>query len=95
MYNVDDTLTESERYNTRIWCHYIEWDINICLDNLNEVNNNFTWIKYFTQGCHNMAKAGIINISNSKMVQKRNALFRVEENVLFWEIIGGTYHISL
>ena len=42
-----------------------------------------------------MAKAGIINISNSKMVQKRNALFRVEENVLFWEIIGGTYHISL
>ena len=60
MHNVDDVLTESERYNARIQCHYIAWDLKIRLENLNEVNNGFTWMKCFTQGCHNMSKAGIL-----------------------------------
>ena len=83
MYNVDDTLTESERYNTRIWCHYIEWDINICLDNLNEVNNDSTWMKCFTQGYHKMAKSVIFKIANAKTVQKLHAFFIVEGKIIF------------
>ena len=60
MHNFEDTLTEAERYNARVWYHYIAWDFHIRLDNLNEVNNGFTWMKCFTQGCHNMAKACIL-----------------------------------
>ena len=60
MHNVDDTLTEAASYNAWIWCHYIAWDLKIRLENLNEVNNGFTWMKCFTQGCHNMSKAGIL-----------------------------------
>ena len=59
MHNVDDTITEAARHNERIRCHYIAWDIKIRLDNLNEVNNGFTWVKYFAQRFHKMAKAGI------------------------------------
>ena len=57
------------RYNSRIKFHYIAWDIKINLENLNEVNNGFTWMKCFTQGFHKMAK---------DIVQKWHALFRVE-----------------
>ena len=42
MYNIDDELTEMERYNERIWCHYIEWALKICLENLIKVKNDFT-----------------------------------------------------
>ena len=70
MHNVDYVLTEVARYNARIRCHYISWDLKIRLDNLNEVNNGFTWMKFFTQGCHKMAKAVIIKIIDGKMVQK-------------------------
>ena len=42
MHNVDDTLTKSERYNARIWYHYISWDIKVRLDHLNWLNNGFT-----------------------------------------------------
>ena len=59
MHNVDDTLTEAARYNARIQCHYISWDLKILLDNLDEVNNGFTWMKFFKQGLHKMAKSGI------------------------------------
>ena len=60
MRNVEDTLTKAARYNAIIWCHYIAWDLKICLDNFNGVNNGFTWMKIFTHICHKMAKAGII-----------------------------------
>ena len=80
MHNADDTLTGAVRYNARMWCHYIAWAFNICLENLNEVKNSFTWMKCFTQGCHNVAKASIFKISHGKTVQKWHALFRVEEN---------------
>ena len=52
MNNVDDMLTGAVRYNARIWCHYIAGDIKIRLDNLDEINNGFTWMKCFTQGFH-------------------------------------------
>ena len=48
MHNDDDTLTESARYNARIWYHYIAWALKIRLVKLNEVNNCFTWMKIFT-----------------------------------------------
>ena len=83
MHNVDDTLTEAARYNARIRCPYIAWYIKIRLENLNEVNNCFTWMKCFTQGCHKMVRAGIFKISNGKTVGKWNALFRVEGEILF------------
>ena len=83
IHNVEDTLTETKMYNTRIWCHYIAWDIRIRLDNLNEVNNGFTSMRCFTQECHNMSKAGIFKISNFMTVQKFHALFIVEDNFLF------------
>ena len=79
MHHVDDKFTDSERYNARIWGHYIAWALKICGDNLNEVKNGFTWMKCFTQGCHKMAKAGILKIINGKTVQKCHALFRVEK----------------
>ena len=56
MHNVDNKMTDSVRYNAGIWCHYIAWDIKNRLYNLNKVNNNFAWMKCFTQGCHNMEK---------------------------------------
>ena len=68
MHNVDNNLTESERHNVRIWCHYIVRDLKIRLENLNEVKNGFTWIKCFTQGCHNMSKVVIFKIINGKTV---------------------------
>ena len=70
MCGVDNMLNEVERYNARIWRHYIAWYIKICLGDLNEVKNGITWLKYFNQGCHNMAKGGIFKISNRKIVPK-------------------------
>ena len=70
MHNVDKTLTKSDRYNARISCHYIAWALKIHLEILNEVNNGFTWMKCFTQGFHNISKAGIFKISNGNTVQK-------------------------
>ena len=81
--NVDDTLTDAGRYNARIQFHYIAWDLKIRLDNFNEVKNGFTWMICFTQVCHNMAKAGIFKISNGKTVKKLNALFIIEEKLIF------------
>ena len=78
MHNVDYTLTEAERYNARIWRHYISWMLKIRQKNLNEGNNGFTWMGIFIQRCHKMAKAGIFKTINSKTVQKWHALFRVE-----------------
>ena len=69
MHNFDNTLTEAEIYNASIWCHYIAWALKIHLDNLNEVNNVCTWLEFFTQVCHNMAKCGILKISNVNTVQ--------------------------
>ena len=60
MQNIENALTEAERYNARIWCHYTEWDLKMCLRNLNEVNNGFTWMENFTHVCRNMSKAGIL-----------------------------------
>ena len=34
---VDNTLTEAERYNASIRCHYISQDLKIRLENLNYV----------------------------------------------------------
>ena len=56
MHIIYNTLIEAERYNKRIWCHSIPWDLKIRLDNLIDVNNGFTWMKCFTQGCHKMTK---------------------------------------
>ena len=78
--SVGNTLIEAARNNESIICHYIAQDLRICLDNLNEVNNGFTWMKGFTQGLHKMAKPGIFKTSNGKTVRKWNALFRVEEH---------------
>ena len=78
MNNVDNTITEADRYNARIWFHYIAWNLNTLLDNLNEVNNVFTWMQHFTQGFHKMAKAGIFKISNDKTVRKWHVLFKVK-----------------
>ena len=35
MHNFDNTLTETERYNARIWFRYIAWALKIGLKNLN------------------------------------------------------------
>ena len=51
IHNVDNTLTKSARYNARIRCHYIAWALRIRLNNLNDVNNGFTWMKCFNQVC--------------------------------------------
>ena len=74
MHNVDNAKTEAARYNVRILCQYTAWAIKIRLENLNEVNNGFTWMKCFSQGCHNMAKSGILKIINGKTVQKMSCL---------------------
>ena len=58
--NVENMLTDAVMYNARIWFHYISWALKIRLENLNGVNNCFTWMKCFTWGCHNMAKSGIL-----------------------------------
>ena len=49
-----DALTEAARYNASVWCHYISWALKIRMGNGNDINNGFTWIKCFTQVCHNM-----------------------------------------
>ena len=59
MHNVENILTEEVIYNSRIFYHYIAWALKILQDNLNEVNNGFTWMICFTQGCHKMAEYGI------------------------------------
>ena len=59
MHNIDNMITESEMHGARIWFHCIAWALKICLENLNQLNNGFTWMKYFTQGCHKMSKASI------------------------------------
>ena len=48
--NFDNTLTEAAIYNARICCRYIAWDKKTSLYCLNEANNGFTWMKFFTQG---------------------------------------------
>ena len=65
--NVDYTLTESERYSARIRYHYIAWALKICLDNLNELKTVFTWMKCFTEGCYDMARADFFKIPFSKI----------------------------
>ena len=60
MHNVDNTLTDSGRYNASIWYNYTAWVIKIFLDNLIEVNYCFTWTKCFTQGFHKLSEAGKI-----------------------------------
>ena len=60
MHNVDNAKTEAARYNVRILCQYTAWAIKIRLDNLNEVNNGFTWVKRFTHGLHKTSKDGIL-----------------------------------
>ena len=79
MHNIDNMLTKAASYNERVWCHYIPWYLKICLGGFNEVNNGFTWNKWFTQGCHKMAKTGVFKMSNFNMVHKWHALFRVED----------------
>ena len=64
MHNVYDTLPEAARYNANIWCQYITWVIKICLDNLNEIKNGFTWMKCFTQICQKTAMDIILKIRN-------------------------------
>ena len=60
MHNVEDTLITAARYKARDQCQYIASDLKIRLENLNEVNNGFTWVKRFTHGLHKMAKDGIL-----------------------------------
>ena len=43
IYNFENTITEAGIYNASISCHYIAWFLKICLEDLNEVNNGFTW----------------------------------------------------
>ena len=59
IHNVDNALTEVARYNARVWYHYISWAVQICLYNLNGLNNDFALMKCFTQRFHKMVKAGI------------------------------------
>ena len=59
MHNVDNTSTETVRYNARIRRNYIARDLKIRLADFNEVKNGFTWMKCFTQGYHKTDKAGI------------------------------------
>ena len=60
MRNFYNTLTEAAIYNASICCRYISWDLKIRLENLNEGNNGYTWMKCCTQGCHKMTEAGIL-----------------------------------
>ena len=78
MHSVGNMLTEAERYNASIWRHYIEWALKTRLEYLNEVNNGYTCMKCFTQGCHNMTKSDCFKIFNVKTVHKFHVLFRVE-----------------
>ena len=82
MHHVENTLTEAASYNSSIWHHCIAWDPKICLNSLNYANNVCTWMKYFTQGCHNMAKAGINLLISGKTVQQWHAFFRVEDDFI-------------
>ena len=70
MHNVDDVITEEESYNAGIWCYYIAWDLKICLVDLNEVNNSFTCMDFFTQVCHKITKSGIFEIINGRRCKK-------------------------
>ena len=74
MHNVDNTLNAEVMYNARIFCYYIAWDLKICMDHLNGVNNDFTWMKFFIQGCHNMSEAIINKIINGETVKKMACL---------------------
>ena len=56
MRSVGDMPTRSARYDARILYHYIAWALKIRLDNLNEVNNGFTSMIFFTLGCHKIDK---------------------------------------
>ena len=69
MHNVYNMLTEEARCTARIWCHYTEWYLQICLENFNEVKNGFIWMKYSTQVCHKMSKTGVLKISHGKPVK--------------------------
>ena len=82
MHSVGDALTESARYNESIWCHYILWDLKIFLENLNEVNNGFTWMKCFTQGYHKMAKSGGFKIIIGKTVKNLMPCLEQKKKIL-------------
>ena len=56
MRSVGDMPTRSARYDARIRYHYIAWALKIRLDNLNEVNNGFTLMVFFTWRCHKIEK---------------------------------------
>ena len=47
----DALVSETARYNACIWCHYIGWDLNICIGNLDKYEFASTW-----GGCYRNAK---------------------------------------
>ena len=83
MHNVDNTQNKSGIYNESICCHNISRDLKILLGNLNGVNNSFTWMKCCTRGCHNMAEAGIVEISNGETVKNGMPCLELNKNSSF------------
>ena len=47
----DASELETARYNARIWCHYIGWSLKICIDDLDKVESDCTWLDCCTDAC--------------------------------------------
>ena len=47
------------------------------LDNLNEINDDFSWMEFCTKTCHKMAKYVIHKITNGETVQKWYAKIKI------------------
>ena len=75
----DALLLETARYNARIWCHYIGWDLKIFIDDLDKYEFDCTWGECCTKVCKRIASVGIVNITNSEKNCKWHALFRILE----------------
>ena len=60
-------------------CHYIGWDLVICIDNLDKDESACTREQCFTNTFKIMSSGFIVKITNSETVCKWHDLFRIQE----------------
>ena len=75
----DELVSETSIYDSHIWCHYIGWDLKICIDNLEKDESACTWRECCTKACKIMHIVGIVEIINSETIRKYHALVRIQE----------------
>ena len=84
-------VSETARYNARIWCHYIGFSLKIRIDNFYKEDYACTWGWVFHQVMQIMASVGMDKITNSEIIRKFHALFRIQEQFpLLWK---EKYHL--